>query len=133
VKPAVILGACVWRGSLPPAELLGSERVQVRWVQVLWSRAITQRTRFDGGVHGRDLPNESPDYRVARNKLLQREVALRREMEAVAADIRTLPPGGPVPDDYEFDHIDSSGTPAKVRMSLGMRGLPRRRRNFHHQ
>jgi len=49
---------------------------------------------------GVTFPNESPDYRVARNKLLQREVALRREMEAVAAEIRALPPGGR-PDAYE--------------------------------
>jgi predicted dithiol-disulfide oxidoreductase (DUF899 family) len=38
-------------------------------------------------------------------------------MEAVAAEIRALPPGGPVPEDYEFDQIDSQGTPAKVRLS----------------
>jgi predicted dithiol-disulfide oxidoreductase (DUF899 family) len=66
---------------------------------------------------GVTFPNESPDYRAARNKLLEREVALRREMEAVAAEIRALPPGGPVPEDYEFDHIGPSGAPAKVRMS----------------
>src|SRR3546814_2930105 len=63
------------------------------------------------------FPNESPDYRGARNKLLQREVALRREMEAVAAGVRALPPGGPVPEDYEFDHIDANGEPAKVRLA----------------
>ena len=66
---------------------------------------------------GVTFPNESPEYRAARNKLLQREVALRREMEAVAAEIRALPPGGPVPEDYEFDHIDAKGAPAKVRLS----------------
>src|SRR5918995_4272673 len=66
---------------------------------------------------GVTFPNESPDYRVALNKLLHREVALRREMEAVAAEIRALPPGGPVPEDYEFDHIDAKGAPAKVRLS----------------
>jgi len=66
---------------------------------------------------GVTFPNESSDYRVARNKLLQREVALRREMEAVAAEIRALPPGGPVPEDYEFDHIDANRAPAKVRLS----------------
>ncbi|XIA62403.1 DUF899 family protein [Bradyrhizobium sp. TZ2] len=66
---------------------------------------------------GVTFPNESPQYRAARNKLLEREVALRREMEAVAAEIRTLPPGGPAPEDYEFDHIDAKGTPAKVRLS----------------
>ena len=66
---------------------------------------------------GVTFPNESPGYRAARNKLLQREVALRREMEAVAAEIRALPPGGAVPEDYEFDHIDAKGAPAKVRLS----------------
>ena len=47
------------------------------------------------------FPNESPEYRAARDKLIQREVSLRREMEAVAAEIRALPPGGAVPEDYK--------------------------------
>src|SRR5262249_47887459 len=42
---------------------------------------------------------------------------LRREMEALAAEIRALPPGGAVPEDYEFDQIDAQGMPAKVRLS----------------
>ena len=63
------------------------------------------------------FPNESPDYRAARDKLLQREIELRREMEAVAAEIRALPPGGTVPEDYEFDHIGEQGKAAKVRLS----------------
>ena len=53
---------------------------------------------------GVTFPNESPEYRAARNKLLQREVALRREMEAVAAEIRALPRGGAVREDYEFEY-----------------------------
>jgi predicted dithiol-disulfide oxidoreductase (DUF899 family) len=65
---------------------------------------------------GVTFPNESLAYRAARNQLLQREVALRREMEAVAAEIRALPPGGAVPEDYEFDHMDAKGAPAKVRL-----------------
>jgi predicted dithiol-disulfide oxidoreductase (DUF899 family) len=63
------------------------------------------------------FPNESREYRAARNRLVQREAALRREMEAVAAEIRDLPPGGPVSEDYEFDHIASDGIPAKIRLS----------------
>ena len=43
---------------------------------------------------GATFPNESAEYRAARDKLLRREVALRREMEAVAAERRALPPGG---------------------------------------
>ena len=63
------------------------------------------------------FPNETPAYREARRRLLQREITLRREMEAVAAEIRSLPPGGAIPEDYEFDHIAANGAPAKVRMS----------------
>jgi predicted dithiol-disulfide oxidoreductase (DUF899 family) len=66
---------------------------------------------------GVTFPNESPEYRQARDKLLHREAALRREMEAVAAELRALPPGGAVPQDYEFDHVDATGTPAKLRLS----------------
>lgn len=66
---------------------------------------------------GVTFPNESPAYRAARNKLLEQEMALRREMESVAAEIRALPPGGAVPEDYEFDHMDAQERPAKVRLS----------------
>ena len=48
------------------------------------------------------FPAESDEYRAARERLLQREIDLRREMEAVAAERRRLPPGGPVPEDYSF-------------------------------
>ena len=46
---------------------------------------------------GVTFPNESAEYRAARNKLLERDAALRREMEAVVAKIRALPPGGRLP------------------------------------
>lgn len=46
---------------------------------------------------GITFPNESSNYRTARDKLLQREAALRREMEAVAAEIRALPRAGSFP------------------------------------
>jgi len=47
-------------------------------------------------------PNESPEYRAARTRLLAREIELRREIERVAEERRALPPGGRVPKDYEF-------------------------------
>ena len=49
------------------------------------------------------FPGESAEYREARNQLLQQEIGLRRQMEAVAAARRALPPGGPVPADYAFE------------------------------
>ena len=68
------------------------------------------------------FPNESPDYRSARAVLLEREVALRRQMEAVAAELRALPPGGEVPEDYLFDCIGADGATSKVRLSDLFRG-----------
>jgi predicted dithiol-disulfide oxidoreductase (DUF899 family) len=49
------------------------------------------------------FPNETSEYRAARDALLASEIALRRQMEAVAAQLRALPPGGEVPQDYVFD------------------------------
>src|SRR5688572_11910138 len=68
------------------------------------------------------FPNETPDYRRARAALLEREVALRREMEAVAIELRALPPGGEVPEDYSFECIGADGVPSKVRLSELFRG-----------
>jgi len=63
------------------------------------------------------FPGESPEYRTARDRLLEREIQLRREMEAVAAARRELPPGGPVPEDYVFQGAGPDGVPADVRLS----------------
>jgi predicted dithiol-disulfide oxidoreductase (DUF899 family) len=48
-------------------------------------------------------PNESPEYRSAREELLQAEIELRRREEAVAEQRRTLPLGGRLEQDYELD------------------------------
>ncbi len=62
-------------------------------------------------------PNESPDYREARNALLDAEIALRAQTEAVAAQRRRLPLGGAVPEDYVFEQIGANSMPEKARMS----------------
>lgn len=49
------------------------------------------------------FPNEGKAYRVARNKLLSAEMALRKKVETVAALHRKLPQGGQVPEDYLFE------------------------------
>lgn len=56
--------------------------------------------------NGVRFPNESGDYRRARNALLAEEIELRRHIERVAAQRRALPPGGTVPADYRFDGED---------------------------
>ena len=48
------------------------------------------------------FPNESAEYRTARNALLAEEIELRRYLERVAAQRRALPPGGEIPRDFEF-------------------------------
>jgi predicted dithiol-disulfide oxidoreductase (DUF899 family) len=63
------------------------------------------------------FPNESTDYRAARNRLLQREIELRRMTEAVAEARRQLPPGGIVAQDYVFQQAGKSGAPSEVRLS----------------
>jgi predicted dithiol-disulfide oxidoreductase (DUF899 family) len=62
-------------------------------------------------------PNESGQYRQARNALLDAEIALRAQVEAVAAQRRALPPGGEVPEDYAFERIGANGMPERVKMS----------------
>ncbi len=63
------------------------------------------------------FPGESPEYRTARDRLLQQEVELRRATEAVAAARRELPLGGIVPQDYVFQQAGPGGTPTKVKLS----------------
>jgi predicted dithiol-disulfide oxidoreductase (DUF899 family) len=48
------------------------------------------------------FPNESAEYRAARNTLLADEIELRRNLERVAAARRALPAGGKVPKDFAF-------------------------------
>jgi predicted dithiol-disulfide oxidoreductase (DUF899 family) len=47
-------------------------------------------------------PNESEEYRSARDELLRAETELRRQEEAVAAQRRALPLGGEVTGDFVF-------------------------------
>jgi predicted dithiol-disulfide oxidoreductase (DUF899 family) len=58
------------------------------------------------------FPNESIEYRHARNALIKEEIELRRAIERVAAQRRALPSGGEIPQDFEF-----SGEKGTVRLS----------------
>jgi predicted dithiol-disulfide oxidoreductase (DUF899 family) len=63
------------------------------------------------------FPGESGEYRAARDRLLVREIELRRLTEEVAAARRALPAGGEVPEDYVFAGTAADGSPADVRLS----------------
>ena len=56
-----------------------------------------------GQIHDRHFPGESDAYRAARDELLRAEMALRQQIETVAALRRELPPGGKLSQDYVFD------------------------------
>lgn len=67
------------------------------------------------------FPNESSEYRAARDALTQAETELTRRIEEVAAQRRQLPPGGEILDDYVFTEraggSDGDGQPRQVRLS----------------
>lgn len=60
-----------------------------------------------------EFPGESSEYRLARNRLLDSEIELRRMIERIAAQRRALPPGGAVPDDYVFGEAADGGGEVK--------------------
>jgi predicted dithiol-disulfide oxidoreductase (DUF899 family) len=62
-------------------------------------------------------PNESPEYRRARNELLAAELDARRAIERAASLRRLLPPGGEVPEDYVFQEAGDDGSRRTVRLS----------------
>jgi predicted dithiol-disulfide oxidoreductase (DUF899 family) len=61
------------------------------------------------------FPGESASYRVARDKLLDSEIEMRRAIESVAAQRRALPLGGEVAEDYDFDEIVGVNGEEEVR------------------
>ncbi len=75
-------------------------------------------TTTEADFHDKRLPNESPEYRAARNDLLVEEVSLREQLERVATLRRQLPLGGELKEDYEFEEIDlSDGSTRPIRFS----------------
>ena len=67
--------------------------------------------------NGVTFPNESADYRRARNALLAEEIELRRHIERVAAQRRALPPGGQVTGHYRFQ--GEAGSPLDLASLFG--------------
>ncbi|MEO8249440.1 MAG: DUF899 family protein [Burkholderiales bacterium] len=53
-------------------------------------------------------PNESAEYRKARNALAAEEIELRRHITRVAEQRRALPPGGEIKTDYRFESANGA-------------------------
>ena len=73
------------------------------------------------GRNGVRFPNESADYRRARDALLAEEIELRRHIERVAEQRRALPPGGAVPNNYAF--IGENGAASFAELFAGKQTL----------
>jgi predicted dithiol-disulfide oxidoreductase (DUF899 family) len=67
-------------------------------------------------LHDKHFPNESSEYRDARDQLLHEEIELRRQYERVAQHRRELPLGGKLKEDYFFEEL-AHGETAKVKFS----------------
>lgn len=81
---------------LPQSERADHDEGWETMLSRLATAAVAARSRIR-------FPGESPDYRTARDRLLEAEIQLRRQTEAVAAMRRALPPGGAVPNGYRFE------------------------------
>lgn len=79
-------------------------------------QAVKLKPAAELAQHDRRYPNESPAYRKARTALLAEEIELRRHLERVAVQRRALPPGGKIPQDYEF--VGEQG-PVKLSQLFG--------------
>jgi predicted dithiol-disulfide oxidoreductase (DUF899 family) len=62
-------------------------------------------------------PNESPEYREAREALLKEEQALVDKKKAVAAKRRKLPSGGRLKEDYVFQWANAGKVGERVKFS----------------
>ena len=67
-------------------------------------------------LHDKRFPNESNEYRTARDALLAAERELKIQIERVAAQRRALPLGGEVREDYVFDE-EAGGETRKTKLS----------------
>jgi len=67
-------------------------------------------------THGMRYPGESAQYRQLRDKLLQAELELNAQVQAVAALLRQLPLGGEAKD-YVFEEAGDGGAARKVRLT----------------
>ncbi|MAG95165.1 MAG: hypothetical protein CMM08_00550 [Rhodospirillaceae bacterium] len=71
-----------------------------------------------GRFHDDSFPGESEDYRRARDDLLAAELDLRRRIEEVAVQRRSLPLGGRLKQDYIFSEAGGPGGEGALRDTL---------------
>ncbi|MFK7843742.1 MAG: DUF899 family protein [Rhodothermales bacterium] len=68
-------------------------------------------------MHTKRFPGESEAYRHARNELLEEELLLRKQIEAVARKRRSLPQGGALKENYIFERLNEEGEVVQVEFA----------------
>lgn len=68
-------------------------------------------------LHDKKFPNESQEYRDARNQILTLEIELRARVEMLGKMREKLPVGGRLKEDYVFEQLDAQGNVQSVRFS----------------
>lgn len=74
-------------------------------------------------LHSIRFPGETDEYRQARDELLQAEIELRRQTEAVAILRRQLPLGGAIKEDYVFEEGATDPADLNTRQSVQLSAL----------
>ncbi|MFC6977743.1 DUF899 family protein [Microbulbifer taiwanensis] len=82
---------------------------------ILWTRSTIDRE--SSAMTEPRYPNESPEYREARDRLLEEEKALIEQVGRVAELRRQLPPGGRLKEDYQFQWANEGRVGQPVRLS----------------
>ncbi len=67
--------------------------------------------------HDKTFPNETDEYRRARNELLSFEIDLRSRIDRLGRMRMALPLGGALKEEYVFEAMDRSGRATKVTFS----------------
>src|SRR3954465_14080697 len=88
-------------GNKGPRVAFGCYRMALKEIAMADGQTLVPAKQL--AKHGYRYPNESADYRRAREALLAEEIELRRHIERVAEQRRRLPPGGAVEKNYAFE------------------------------
>src|SRR4030095_7316243 len=68
-------------------------------------------------LHNKAFPNETKEYREARDKVLEAEIGLRRQTEEIAQMRREMPLGGKIKEDYAFEEFDANRNVKQTKLS----------------
>src|SRR5688572_10387298 len=107
-----------WRFAFCSGTVSRSERPEpAAGADPVSNRALRRRFTEDTSMSELRYPNESREYREARDQLLKEEQELIAKVKSVAAKRRTLPRGGELKTDYVFQWDNDGKVGEEVKFS----------------